>query len=114
MGVVTFSIDDKLNKKFRDKVSEVYGVGKGNLSKAIEEAIKLWLKEVSKKKKQKSGMFIAKLNEKAIAKARTLKELAEILKKKNISPRDVIITKTDFKLQKEYLGLRVRSKKVIK
>ena len=42
--VVYGEIDKELEKKFRIKVVERYGVQKGAVTKALEEAIKLWLK----------------------------------------------------------------------
>ncbi len=43
MGVLHVRIDDELEKRFRKKVLDVYGVRKGSLARAVEEAIKLWL-----------------------------------------------------------------------
>jgi hypothetical protein len=37
-------IDKELEKKFRVKVVEKFGIQKGAVTKALEEAIKLWLK----------------------------------------------------------------------
>ena len=46
MGVIYARIDDnELEKQFRIKVAEKLGGERGALSKAIKEAIKLWLKE---------------------------------------------------------------------
>jgi len=38
-------ISDELDKKFRMKVLDEYGSEKGALSKAVAEAIELWLKQ---------------------------------------------------------------------
>jgi hypothetical protein len=38
------TIDSDLEKKFREEVAKRLGMKKGNLQVAIEEAIKLWLK----------------------------------------------------------------------
>jgi hypothetical protein len=42
--VVYGDIDKELEKKFRIKVVEKYGVQKGAVVKALEDAIKLWLR----------------------------------------------------------------------
>ncbi len=39
------TIDWDLEKKFREEVAKRLGMKKGNLQVAIEEAIRLWLKE---------------------------------------------------------------------
>jgi len=43
MGKVNLSIDDKLEERFRVMVAKRKGMRKGNLTKAVEEAMKLWL-----------------------------------------------------------------------
>ena len=43
MGRILITIDDELEERFRKVVARVYGARKGAISKAIEEAIKLWL-----------------------------------------------------------------------
>ncbi len=40
-------IDDELERKFRKMVAVKYGLKKGALSKAVEEAIKLWIEKHS-------------------------------------------------------------------
>ena len=42
--VVYGDIDKELEKKFRIKIVEKFGVRKGAVVMALEEAIKLWLK----------------------------------------------------------------------
>jgi hypothetical protein len=42
--VLYSEIDAELEKKFRVKAAEKYGGTQGALTKALEEAIKLWLK----------------------------------------------------------------------
>jgi hypothetical protein len=37
-------IDKELEKKFRVKVVEKFGIQKGAVTKALEEAIRLWLR----------------------------------------------------------------------
>ncbi|MCE4618615.1 MAG: hypothetical protein F7C37_04145 [Desulfurococcales archaeon] len=43
MGILHVRIDDELERRFRKKVLDVYGVKKGSLARAVEEAITLWL-----------------------------------------------------------------------
>jgi hypothetical protein len=38
-------IPEELNKEFRIKVIEAYGSEKGSITKAVIEAIKLWIRE---------------------------------------------------------------------
>lgn len=44
MAKLNLIIDDELDKEFRLEISKSLGMKKGNLTKAIEEAIDLWLK----------------------------------------------------------------------
>jgi len=50
MGIVYARIHDLLEKKFRVEVARLYGGERGALSKAIKEAIELWLKEKAAKR----------------------------------------------------------------
>ena len=45
MGRLDVIIPDDLEKQFRMKVLDKFGAEKGALSRAIAEAMKLWLKE---------------------------------------------------------------------
>jgi len=38
-------IDEKLEKRFRKIAMEVYGYGRGSISKAVEDAMRKWLLE---------------------------------------------------------------------
>ena len=40
-------VSDDIEKRFRRAVSEYKGMKKGNISKAFEEAIELWLQDKS-------------------------------------------------------------------
>jgi hypothetical protein len=44
-GIIHVRINKELEKKFRLEVTRLYGGERGALSKAIEEAINLWLKK---------------------------------------------------------------------
>jgi len=48
VGRLLVVIDDELEEEFRKAVARIYGFKKGALSKAIEEAIRLWLKKYSR------------------------------------------------------------------
>jgi len=48
VGVLNVKINDKLEKRFRKVIIDVYGPKKGALGKAIEEAIELWLQKYEK------------------------------------------------------------------
>ena len=51
MGRVYVEIPDELEKRFRLKVLELYGAKRGALSKAMTEAVKLWLNNKEKSSK---------------------------------------------------------------
>ena len=44
MGKLNIILDDTVEKNFRDAVYHKLGMKKGNISKALEEAIDLWIK----------------------------------------------------------------------
>jgi hypothetical protein len=43
MGRITVELSDELEKKLRLKTVEKFGGKKGDLSKAVEEAVKTWI-----------------------------------------------------------------------
>ena len=43
MGKMNIVLDDELEEKFRKAVFQRKGMKKGNISKALEEAIKQWI-----------------------------------------------------------------------
>jgi hypothetical protein len=43
MGKLVFTVSEELEKKFREAVYKRYGMKKGNISKAIREALELWI-----------------------------------------------------------------------
>jgi hypothetical protein len=45
MAYINMSIDDELDKQFRDEVNKRLGMKKGNIKRAIEEAMKLWIQQ---------------------------------------------------------------------
>jgi len=44
MGKITLTLDDDLEKRFREEIFKRLGMKKGNIQVAIEEAIELWVK----------------------------------------------------------------------
>jgi len=49
MGRITITLNDDLDKKLRETISNTLGFKKGNLQVAIEEALEQWIKEHKKK-----------------------------------------------------------------
>jgi len=45
MGAIKVILSDNLEKKFRNKVFQKYGMKKGNIKVAIEEAIEQWIQK---------------------------------------------------------------------
>lgn len=54
MGRINFVISDEIEETFRQEISKSKGMRKGNISKAIEEAILLWI-EVEKEKRSSAA-----------------------------------------------------------
>lgn len=52
MGKMNIVLDDELEEKFRRAVFERKGMKKGNISKALEEAIKCWMEYYHPKKNE--------------------------------------------------------------
>jgi hypothetical protein len=48
MGRITVEISDELEKKLRFKTIERFGGRKGDLSRAVEEAVNTWVEERAK------------------------------------------------------------------
>ena len=44
---ITVLIDEELDKRFREAIFKVKGMKKGNINKAIKEAIELWIQRNS-------------------------------------------------------------------
>ena len=44
MGKINLSLNDELEKRFREEVFRRYGMKKGNIQQAIEEAIEVWIR----------------------------------------------------------------------
>ena len=48
MGRISLHLSDELEKRLRFKTIERFGGKKGDLSRAVEEAVKTWVAEQSK------------------------------------------------------------------
>jgi len=51
MGKLVITIPDELEQKFREAVYKCYGMKKGNLTKAVIEALKMWIASADKEVK---------------------------------------------------------------
>jgi hypothetical protein len=49
MGKLVLTIPDELEQKFRDAVYKRYGMKKGNITKAVIEALKMWIAAINEK-----------------------------------------------------------------
>jgi phage gp36-like protein len=47
MGKMNTVISDNIERRFRDTVAKYKGLWKGNISIAVEEAIEMWIREMS-------------------------------------------------------------------
>ncbi|MBI2558349.1 hypothetical protein HYW20_03425 [Candidatus Woesearchaeota archaeon] len=45
MAIITISVKDDVDKEFRETVKKKLGQGKGVLGKAVEEALKKWVRD---------------------------------------------------------------------
>ncbi|MCP8321514.1 MAG: hypothetical protein H3Z52_11340 [archaeon] len=70
MARIDIILDDELEKEFRDEVYKQLGMKKGNLTVAIQEAIRMWINtqrskrsEAAKKAWEKRKQVRRRLNE---------------------------------------------------
>jgi len=52
MSRLVLTVPEELEKRFRDAVYKRYGMKKGNISKAVREALELWISVNDKKEKE--------------------------------------------------------------
>jgi hypothetical protein len=45
LGKINLVVSDELEKSFRDAIYKKYGLKRGNISKATEEALRDWIKK---------------------------------------------------------------------
>ncbi len=103
MGVITLTIDDDLESRFRRKVSRMFGAGRGTLGKAVEESIRLWLEAPPEKRGEKI-VYWAELDGKKVAEDTSLVGLADGLHKIGLDPRDVILRSSEPQPKERHLG----------
>ena len=51
MGKMNIVLDDETERKFREAVFKAKGMKKGNISKALEEAIEQWMTATNRNEK---------------------------------------------------------------
>lgn len=108
MGVVTLKLDDALEKKLRERAFRLYGLARGSLSRAVEDALTMWLQsDASRPLETVATKYVALRGGVTVREARSLTELAKGLKRLRIDPRDVEIRSSEPVPTVEKLGLRV-------
>jgi len=108
MGVITLKLSDEFERMLREKAARVYGLARGSLSRAVEDALALWLQsEPSGGRHDERVRYVALRNGRALVEAQSLKELARKMKKSEINPRDVEIRSSPGTPAVEKLGLRI-------
>lgn len=111
MGVVTLTLDDTLERKLRERASRVYGLARGSLSRAVEDALAMWLQsDASRPNEAVATKYEAFRDRTVVVEAQSLRELAGRLKRLGIDPRDVEIRSSEPLPTVEKLGLRVASR----
>jgi hypothetical protein len=85
---VTFSLPEETVKKLRE-VARRTGGKKGAISELVGAALKEHLQEVESRNRHQE--FRAMRGNRVLAKAGSLRELASLLEKRGISPREVLI-----------------------
>ena len=91
MGTITVSIDDDLADKLRKAAERLYGSKRGGMSKIVESALRNYL---SMLEREESVSYQAIKEERVLAEAKTLSELANKLKILGIEPRGLKIVRS--------------------
>ena len=60
MGTMTISISDETEQKFREKVKETLGEGKGKLGQAVEEIMSKWVEADEQRKLRQEALAMLK------------------------------------------------------
>jgi hypothetical protein len=108
LGVITLKLDDTLERRLREKAANLYGLARGSLSRAVEDALTSWLRSSSSITQDGTLMrYSAFRAGRSLLEAPSLKELAKGLKKAEVNPRDVEIRSSAEVPGVEKLGLRV-------
>ena len=93
MGTLTIVLSDDVEEELRSVVRRMYGAEKGNLSKLIEDAVRNYIHSL----KKKEITYRAYRGDKLVAEAKSLEELARVLRKKGIDVRGLRIIRSDLK-----------------
>jgi len=108
LGVVTLKLDDVLERRLRERAAQLYGLTRGSLSRAVEDALTTWLRSGPSLNQQGHPLrYSAFRGGRSLLEAPSLRELARRLKKAGIDPRDVEIRSSAKPPSVERLGLRV-------
>ena len=108
MGVVTLKLDDVLEKKLLERASRLYGLARGSLSRAVGDALTMWLQsDASHPSEAVAAKYEALRDGAIVLEVTSLRELARGLKERGINPRDVEIRSSESVPTVEKLGLRV-------
>lgn len=85
MGILTVKLSDHVEKLLREEAFRRFGGRRGGISKIVEEALIAWLQ----KKKESVRLYRVLIDGKVVFESTDLDQIAEFLKKNNLSPRDV-------------------------
>jgi hypothetical protein len=86
---VTFSLPEATVKKLREAARRAGGRRKGAISEIVDSAVKQHLQEVDSRVKHEE--FRAMRGDQVLARAGSLRELASVLERRKINPREVLI-----------------------
>src|SRR5579863_2247927 len=85
---VTFSLPDETVKKLREAARRT-GRSKGAISELVDAAVREHLRDIDSRTKREE--FRAMRGNQALARAGSLRELASLIEKRKIDPREVLI-----------------------
>jgi hypothetical protein len=106
MGVVTLKLDDVLEKKLRERASRLYGLARGSLSRAVGDALTMWLQSGASRPSEALAAKYEALRDRQSFWKLHPRELARGLKELGINPPDVEIRSSESVPTAEKLGLR--------
>ncbi len=106
MGTLTVRISDDIERTLRRRAAQIYGAKKGTLSRAIEEAIKLWISSTSSEGRK--VIYRAFRGDELVAEASNLMDLADELRKEGEPVRGMRIVREPAPPEERQLGLRIR------
>jgi len=108
LGVITLKLDDTIEGRLRKRAADLYGATRGALSRAVEDALTIWLSAgPSPVEKEAPVAYIALRGGRRVLEASSLRELAKLLGRAGTDPRDVEIRSAPEASGIEKLGLRV-------